>query len=366
MARSIQGNKMECQEDKLMAASLACLQELRRNVHDIAERIAEQVSETEEHLQHYVQFELIKAAVCLKNVSEKLAVYAEKQGHAGRDNHPKPRDILVKGEKVPVVSFVPAWTENSLANTESFTEFMSEPSDMHPSSIRQHTDQHKQTQVSTDLDRNSPSLIGPKFQSKIDDPPYKWRSRSVFMEGLNRSTKVRGNSLPSKCTDVAHAPSRYFHWKQQTQKVPSHVPSGETAPRGRSSPFENTVRERDKGSPLKCSIDSQDWMGERRNHLQPDTREAVMARRRSPSPNCRHSDIYGGSPRYSTERQGQGTWHQQRHSRTPPQEVHAGRPCSHSEYRLPLIGTILPHYDSVQTRNMKKRQDHNMRQLFGL
>lgn len=357
MARSVQGNKMECQEDKLMAASLACLQELRRNVHDIAERIAEQVSETEEHLQHYVQFELIKAAVCLKNVSEKLAAYAEKQGHAARDNHQKPRDILVKGEKVPGVSFVPAWAENSLANTESLAESVSEPSNARPGPVRQHTDQHKQTQVPADLDPSSPP---PAFQTKNCDPPYEWRGRTVFTEGLNRPAKARGNSLPTKCADISHAPRRYFHWKQQTQKVLSHAPSEEAPPGGRSSPFENTARERDKGFPLKSSKDSQDWSGERRNHLQPDTREALMARRRSPSPNCRHSDAYEGSPRYSAER------HPQRHVRTPAEEVHAGRPCSHSEYRLPMIGTILPHYDSVQTRTMKKRQDHNMRQLFGL
>lgn len=363
MARSVQGNKTESQEDKLMAASLACLQELRRNVHDIAERIAEQVSETEEHLQHYVQFELIKAAVCLKNVSEKLAAYAEKHGHAARDNQQKPRDVLVKGEKVSVVSFVPAWAENSLANTEGAAESMSESSNVHPSSIRQLTEQRKQTHVSTDLDPNSPL---PVFQPKTDDPPYEWRGRSVFMEALNRPAKVRGNSLPSKCADNTHAPRRYFPWKQQRQNVSPHTPSEETPPGGRSSPFENAVRERDKGFPLKCSKDSQDWLGERRKHFPPDTREAAMARRRSPSPNCRHSDAFEGSPRCSTERQGQATWHPQRHSRTPPEEVHAGRPCSHSEYRLPLIGTILPHYDSVQTRNMKKRQDHNMRQLFGL
>lgn len=354
---------MECQEDKLMAASLARLQELRRNVHDVAERIAEQVCETQEHLQHYVQFELIKAAVCIKNVSEKLTAYAERNGQAARDNQQKPHDVLVKGEKVSLVSFVPAWADDSLANTESDVESMSEPSDVRPGSIKQHTEQ-QQTQVLTDLDPNSPP---PTIQSKIDEPSYNCRGRTAFMEGLNRPGKVRGNSLPSKCTDNAHAARRYFHWKQTTQGVSSHVVSEETPLVGRSSPFESTAKGREKGFSRKSSKDFQDWLGEHRNHLPPDARELVMARHRSPSPNCRHSNAYEGSPRYSaSERQGPATWYQRRRSHTPPEEVHAGRPCSHSEYRLPVIGTILPHYDSVQTRNMKKRQDHNMRQLFGL
>lgn len=324
-------------------------------MHDVAERIAEQVCETEEHLQHYVQFELIKAAVCIKNVSEKLAAYAERNGHAARDQQQKPPDVLVKGDKVSLVSFVPAWADDSVANTESDVESVSE--------LRQHTEQ-QQTRGSTDLDPNSPP---PTFQSKNDEPSYECRGRTVFMEGLNRAAKVRGNSLPAKCADNPHAPRRYFHWKQTTQNVSSHVVSEATPLVGRSSPFESTARGRDKGFSRRSSKDSQDWLGERRNHLPPDSRELLMSRQRSPSPNCRHSSAYEGSPRYSAaERQGPATWHQRRRSHTPPEEVHAGRPCSHSEYRLPVIGTILPHYDSVQTRNMKKRQDHNMRQLFGL
>lgn len=308
-------------------------------MHDVAERIAEQVCETEERLQHYVQFELIKAAVCIKNVSEKLAAYAERNGRAATKQ--KPPEVLLKGEKVSLVSFVPAWANESLANTESEAESASEVSDVRPGSIRQRAEQ---PQVPTDLDPNSPP---PASQSKMDEPPYECRGRSVFVEGSNRPAKVRGSSLPD-------APRRYFHWKQTTQDVVSE----ETPLVGRSSPLEGTARGRAKGFSRRSSRDSQDWLAERRNHLPPDSRDSVLARHRSPSPNCRHSSAY--------ERQGRNTWHHRRHSLTPPEEVHAGRPCSHSEYRLPVIGTILPHYDSVQTRNMKKRQDHNMRQLFGL
>lgn len=341
-----------------MAASLACLQELRRNVHDVAERIAEQVCETEEHLQHYVQFELIKAAVCIKNVSEKLAAYAERNGHAALDNQQKPRDFL--GEKVSLVSFVPAWADESLANTESDAESASELGNVRPGSVRQQAEQH-QSQASADLEPNSPP---PAFQPKTDPPAYECRGRSVFVEGpLNRAAKVRGNSLPSKCADNPHAPRRYFHWKQTTQNVLSE----ERPLVGRSSPLESTARGRDKGFSRRSSRDSQDWLGERRGRLPPDSRDSVLARHRSPSPNCRHSTPYEGSPRYSaTERPGPSTWRQRRRSLTPPEEIHAGRPCSHSEYRLPVIGTVLPHYDSAQTRSMKKRQDHDMRQLFGL
>lgn len=364
MARSVQGNKMESQEDKLMAASLACLQELRRNVHDVAERIAEQVCETEEHLQHYVQFELIKAAVCIKNVTEKLAAYAERNGYAARDNQQKPRDILVKGEKVSVVSFVPAWADDSPANTESDVETMSEQNNVGLGLVRKDTEDRHPTQSSGDLDPNSPP---PTFQYKSDELPYECQGRTIFMEELNRPVKVRGNSLPSKCTDHTDIPRRYFHWKQTTQNVSSHVMSEERPLVGRSSPFDSKARVRDKGFSVKSSKDLQDWLGEHRNHLPPDSRESVMARQRSPSPHCRHSNTYEGSQRYSSnERQGPTTRHQRRHSLTPSEEVHGRRPCSHSEYRLPVIGTVLPHYDSVQTRNMKKRQDHNMRQLFGL
>lgn len=361
MARSVQGNKMESQEDKLMAASLACLQELRKNVHDVAERIAEQVCQTEEHLQHYVQFELIKAAVCIKNVTEKLAAYAARNGYTAKDNQQKPRDVLVKEDKVPVV---PAWADDSVANNESDVESVSEHNSVDPSSVRKHTEDHHPTQSSRDLDPNSPP---PMFQPKTDERQYECQGRTGFVEGLNRSAKVRGNSLPSKCTDYTNVPRRYFHWKQTTKNVSPHVMSEERPLVGRSSPSDSTARGRDQDFSLKSSKVSNDWLGEHGNHLAPDSREWVTSRQRSPSPHCRHSNVYEGSPRCSTaERQRPATRHQRRLSNTPTEEVHAGRPCSHSEYRLPVIGTVLPHYDSVQTRNMKKRQDHNMRQLFGL
>lgn len=350
MARSAQGNKMECQEDKSMAESLARLQDLRRSVHDIAERIAEQVSETEEHLQQYVQFELIKAAVCLKNVSEKLAAYT------AREDHQKSKDTLVKRGKVSTSRF-PAWAEDSFTHTESAEE---------SSTKHFQAEQHKQQQVPVDLDLNSRPPTSNKILSKTDESAFEWRGRTVAMEGSNNSN-IRGKPLPSKYTENTQPPRRYFHWKRQAQNIPSHVSSEETPAAGQSSPFENGIREMDKGLPRQYSKETQEWVREQQNHLSIDTREDTKAKGHSPLPECGYSDTCEVWPLYSAaERQEQTCKQSGRLPRTSPEELHAGRPCSHSEYRLPAIGTILPHYDSAQTRNMKKRQDHDMRALFGL
>lgn len=357
MAKSAQGNKMECQEDKSIAESLARLQDLRRNVHDIAERIAEQVSGTEEHLQQYVQFELIKAAVCLKNVSEKIATYAEKLSQTAREDHHKSKDSLVKRGKVSTTSRFPAWAEGSFTQTESAEE---------SSTKHFQAEQHKQQQVLVDLDLNSRPHTSNKILSKTDESAFEWQGRTVAMEGSDNSN-VRGKPLPSKYTENTQPPRRYFHWKKQVQNIPSYVSSEETPAARQSSPFENGIREMDKGLPRPYSKETQEWVREQRNRLLPDTREETKAKGHSPPPERGYSDTCEAWPRYgAAERQEQTCKQSSRLPRTSPEEVHAGRPCSHSEYRLPAIGTILPHYDSAQTRNMKKRQDHDMRALFGL
>lgn len=348
---------MEYQEDKSMAQSLARLHDLRRNVHDIAERIAEQVSETEEHLQQYVQFELIKAAVCLKNVSEKLATYSEKFSRTARQDHQKSKDALVKRDKVSAASRFPAWAEDSFAQAETAEE----------SSARHfQAEQHKQQQVPVDPDPNSRLPTSNKILSKADESAFEWRGRTVATEASN-SSNVGGKPLPSKYTENTQPPRRYFHWKRQAQSIPSHVSSEETPAAGQSSPFENGIRETDKGLPRQYSKETQEWVREQRNRLLPDTREETKAKGHSPPPERGYSDTCEAWPRYgAVERQEQTCKQSGRMPCTSPEEVHAGRPCSHSEYRLPAIGTILPHYDSAQTRNMKKRQDHDMRALFGL
>lgn len=348
---------MECQEDKSMAESLARLHDLRRNVHDIAERIAEQVSETEEHLQQYVQFELIKAAVCLKNVSEKLATYSEKLGQTSREDHQKSKEALVKRGKVSATSRFPAWAEDSFTQTESVDE---------SSTKHFQAEQHRQQQVPVDLDLNSRPPTSNKILLKTDESAFEWRGRTVATEGSN-NTNVRVKALPSKYTENTQPPRRYFHWKRQAQNIPSCVSSEETPAAGQSSPFENGIRELDKGSSRQHSKETQEWVREQRIRLLPDTREETKAKGHSPPPERGYSDTCEAWPRHgAAERQELTCKQSSRLPRASPEEVHAGRPCSHSEYRLPAIGTILPHYDSAQTRNMKKRQDHDMRALFGL
>lgn len=346
---------MEWQEDKSMAESLARLHDLRRNVHDIAERIAAQVSDTEEHLQQYVQFELIKAAVCLKNVSEKLATYSEKLSQTGREDHQKSKDTLVKRGKVSTTSHFPAWAEDSFIQTESAEK---------SSTKHFQAEQHKQ-QVPVGLDPNGRPPTSNKILSKTDESTFEWRGRTVGAEGSNNSN-AGGKPLPSKYTENTQPPRRYFHWKKQAQNIPSYVSSEEIPAAGQSSPFENGIREMDKGLPRQYSKETQEWVREQRNRLLPDTREERKAKGHSPPPPPErgYSDTCEAWPRYGAAEEQEQTC-----KRLPcrsPEEVHAGRPCSHSEYRLPAIGTILPHYDSAQTRNMKKRQDHDMRALFGL
>lgn len=321
---------MDRPEDGLMERNLVYLEELRRNVNDMKERIAEQFSETDQHLQQYVQIELLKAQGYLKNVSEKLAAHRERHSHDTCKDHHNFKDAAAKGGKVSSTCWPSAWAGN--AHHQSKTEkSLPESKAAQLSPNKQMRQQQKQRQVQADLESSSSK----KMASKCDEPHGKSRGRAV-VEGSNQASKVKGSSLLTRYIDDSQAPKQYLSGKKLQGNHPSPV-IPERKPAGRhSSALDSRVLETDKRNGRQHNKTTQEWDRQQQNHLPPGSRE-MHARRLSSECACSETvDV----PQYAA--------------------------ATMSSCCLPIIGEILPHCSNVRTRFMQRRQDHDMRALFGL
>lgn len=319
---------MDCPEDGLMEKNLVYLEELRRDVHDMRERIAEQFSETDQHLQQYVQFELLKAQVYLKNVSEKLSAHRERHSHDTCKDHQNFKDAAAKGGGVSSTFCPSAWAGNS--HRQSKTEkSLPESKAAQLSSNKQI--RQKQRQVHGDLESSSSK----KMAAKCDELHGKSRGRAV-VEVSNQTSKVKGGSLLTRYIDDSQVPKQYLNGKKSQRNHPSPViPEGKPAGR-HSSAFDSRVGETDKRNGRQHNKTTQDWDRQQQNRLQPGSRETHTKRLSS---ECGYSETVD-VPRYTA--------------------------ASMSNCCLPIIGEILPHCSNVRTRFMQRRQDHDMRALFGL
>lgn len=319
---------MDCPEDGLMEKNLVYLEELRRDVNEMTERIAEQFSETDQHLQQYVQFELLKAQGYLKNVSEKLAAHRERYSH-DKDHH-NFKDAAAKGGKVTSTCCPSAWVGNSHHQSKTEKSLPESKAAQH-SPNKQMRQQQNQRQVQVDLESSSSK----KMASKCDEPRGKSRGRAV-VEGSNRASKVKGSSLLTRYIDDSQAPKQYLNGKKSQQNHPSPV-IPERKPAGRhSSAFDSRVGEMDKRNGRQHNKTTQDWDRQQQNRLPPGSRELHANRLSS---ECGYSETVD-VPRYAA--------------------------ATMSNCCLPIIGEILPHCSNVRTRFIQRRQDHDMRALFGL
>lgn len=114
------GNNTEYQYCTLMVHNLARLEELRGELQDTAEKIAEQVYETDEDFQRYVPNELNKAATCLQNISNVLAAHTTGHGYISSEVCQKSKDtLLTTREEASCLPGPTARVEVSYYNTRS-------------------------------------------------------------------------------------------------------------------------------------------------------------------------------------------------------------------------------------------------------
>lgn len=293
------------------------------------ERIAEQFSETDQHLQQYVQFELLKAQGYLKNVSEKLAAHRERHSHDTCKDRQNFKDAAAKGGKVSSTCFPSAWAGNSHQQSK-MEKSLPESKAAQLSPNKQIRQQQKQRQVQVDLESSSSK----KMPSKCDEPHGKSRGRAV-VEGSNQASKVKGSSLLTRYIDDSQAPKQYLNGKKSQRKHPSPViPEGKPAGR-HSSAFDSRVGESGKRNGRQHNK-TQDWDRQQQNRPPPGSRE-MHAKRLSSE--CGYSETVD-VPGYAA--------------------------ATTSNCCLPKIGEILPHCSNIRTRFVQRRQDHDMRALFGL
>lgn len=318
---------MCCPEDRLMEVNLACVEELRKDIQGIRERIAEQVSETERFLQKYVQFELLKAQGYLKNVSGKLAEHIERRGRTDGEDRQKVKDTPAKrGEGSPTHS-PPAWAGNSFHQSEGDESLPEAKAAQLDSSKHAKPQQPKQKPA----EANGCPPTSKKI-SNCDEIRGKCRDRSVVVEGSNQPPKVTGKSLLPKCTGNGQSPKEYLNGKTSQWNQPSPVNQEGTQ---QSSAVKHRAGEPDKMTGRPNGSKRQDWDRQQQNHSAPKSRETYPKRHSlSSDSGCRERV---NMPKFAT-------------------------------VRLPLTvnRSNNMNYTNVKTRFMRRHQDDEVRALFGL
>lgn len=319
---------MCCPEDRLMEVNLACVEELRKDVQGIRERIAEQVSETERFLQKYIQFELLKAQGYLKNVSGKLAEHMERRSRTdGEDRQKFEDDALAKRGGGSPTRSPPAWAGNSLRQSEG-EESLPEARAAQLDSSK-HTKPQQPKQKPAEANGCPPTS---KKISKCDEIRGKCRDRSAA-EGSNQPPRGSGKSLlPGKCTGNGQSPKVDFNGKTSQWCQPSPVNQEGTQ---QSSAVKHRAGEADKMTGRQNNSKRQDWDRQQQNHSAPKSRETHPKRHSlSSDSGCRDRV---NMPKFAT-------------------------------VRLPLTTNRSNNmsYTNVKTRFMRRHQDDEVRALFGL
>lgn len=317
---------MCCPEDRLMEANLACVEELRKDIQGIRERIAEQVSESERFLQKYIQFELLKAQGYLKNVSGKLAQHIERRGRTDGEDRQEFRDTLAtRGEGSPTRS-PPAWAGNSFHQSEGGESLPEAKAAQLDSS--KHTKPQQAKQKPAEANGCPPTS---KKISKCDEIRGKCLDRSAA-EGSNQPPKVTGKSLLPKCTGNGQSPKVYSNGK--TSQRSQHSPANQEGTQ-QSSAAKHRAGEPDKTTGRQNNSKRQDWDRQQQNHSAPKSRETYPKRHSlSSDSGCRERV---NMPKFAT-------------------------------VRLPLTinRSNNMNYTNVKTRFMRRHQDDEVRALFGL
>lgn len=317
---------MCCPEDRLMEANLACVEELRKDIQGIRERIAEQVSESERFLQKYIQFELLKAQGYLKNVSGKLAQHIERRGRTDGEDRQEFGDTLAKrGEGSPTRS-PPTGAGNSFHQSEG-DESLPEAKAAQLDSSK-HTKPQQPKQKPAEANGCPPTS---KKISKCDEIRGKCLDRSAA-EGSNQPPRVTGKSLLPKCTGNGQSPKVYSNGK--TSQRSQHSPGNQEGTQ-QSSAARHRAGEPDKMTGRQNNGKRQDWDRQQQNHSAPKSREAYPKRHSlSSDSGCRERV---NMPKFAT-------------------------------VRLPLTinRSNNMNYTNVKTRFMRRHQDDEVRALFGL
>lgn len=322
---SLSEKKLCCPEDRLMEVNLACVEELRKDIQGIRERIAEQVSESERSLQKYIQFELLKAQGYLKNVSEKLAQHIEQRGCTDGEDRQKFKDTPVKRREDSPTHSPPAWAGNPFHRSDG-DETSPEAKAAQLDSSK-HTKPQQPTQKPTE---GNGCLSTSKKISKCDDIRRKCRDRSVE-EGSNQPPKFTGKSLLPKCIENGQTPKVYLNGKTSQWYQPSPVNQEGTQ---QSFALEHRAGEADKMTGRQNNSKRQDRDRQQQNHFAPKSREYPKQHSLSTESGFRER---GNLPKFAT-------------------------------VRLPLTinRSNNMNYTNVKTRFMRRHQDDEVRALFGL
>lgn len=217
-----------------MVHNLARLEELRGELQDTAEKIAEQVYETDEDFQRYVPNELNKAATCLQNISNVLAAHTTGHGYISSEVCQKSKDsLLTTREEASCLPGPTARVEVSYYNTRGTCRKETSPifAIGQPMSIKQHQAEHNKFQhVQEDVEPTRFPHISNTTKHQNGKITGRSHDHNVGLEDFSFRSKGTAKPLPKKGTEKRQAPMQNLEWnKPQSILFPPIFPEKTSA-----------------------------------------------------------------------------------------------------------------------------------------
>lgn len=353
------------------------LYQLRRDIQDAAEEFAEEIVEKSDDLQQYVQHELRKAAECIENISDILAVHTKGHSLILCGDGQQSKDISASREEVSELCYSSDGVEDSHYHINGTEETV--PGSSTTRSSKQYdaegTKQHL-VQVALEPPQRQHSSTATKHQSS---------ELSQKTTGGQRINTVSSNDLSViGHSFVRHATADRRHPKQQTksnQMPPTSFPpiSQENAQIRRPFPLSNNgFNAKDDAWPRKCTKERRypiPYLEQNKQQSNGPTsipQEKSHVRRPIPPSNNGFNDKGDSGFRKNTEERQHSMKFLRRNKiqasclPSPPQSETTERHWHPSHYHLTGKSEVLPCYSNSQTRAIRRQQDHDMRELFGL
>lgn len=372
MANKIKGKEISCRHTNvnLMAENLAHIDQLKRVIGDVAVKIVEQIPEMSRDLRQYFQDELSKAADCLENVSHILVAQRKGYNLTFSEDHQQSKDTSASREEVSGLCCPSDGAEDS--HTNDMEESFSSMNTAQLRSSKQYkVERKKQQLVQVAIEPTHLQTISKTTKLKSSETPQKttggWRSTKQYQAERNKQQLVKVGLEPT------HLQPIFKSIKLKSSEILQETTEGRS---GHAVGLEgyNDLSVRGKSF-------ARDATEERRypeqnleqNQMQPTcvptiSQEEINARQRYLHSNHVFNDRADAWPRKLTEQRRCIMQNKIKSNSLPtaPRMEMSETNWDPSDYRLPNKGAKLPSYSTNETKLIKMRQDHDMRQLFGL
>ena len=372
MANKIKGKEFGCRHTNvnMMAENLAHVDQLKRVIRNVAVKIVEQIPELSRDLQQYFQDELSKAVDCLENVSHVLVAQRKGYNFTFNEDHQQSKDTSAYREDFCGLC-CPSDGKDDLHTNDMEESFSSMNTPQLRSSKQYKVERKKQQLVQVAIEPTHLQTISKTTKLKSSETPQKatggWRSTKQYQAERNKQQLVKVALEPTHLQPIFKSiklkSSEILHDTTEGRSSQAVGLEGSNDLSVTGKPFAREATEE-----RRCPEQNLEQNQMQLTYVPTVSQEEINARQRYLHSNHVLNDRADAWPRKLTDQRRCIMQNKIKSNSLPPApriEISETN-WDPSDYRLPNKGAKLPSYSTNETKLIKMRQDHDMRQLFGL